>query len=195
MKPQKLGILSALVASACCLGPLLLVLLGLGSLGFGAVLGRFHWWFIGAAIALLVFAWRSYLKEARRCRTEACEMAQGKTTRTALILASVVVATFVGLNVYTYAAQRRGIPEPRASSISAALTSVVIQVEGMTCFTCELTVESSLKGLPGVQQVDAKVNEQAAHVWYDPKRVHFDAIISAINKTGFKATSPLGQEG
>ena len=195
MKPQKLGILSALVASVCCLGPLLLIFLGLGSLGFGAVLGRFHWWFIGAAIALLAFAWRSYAKEAHRCRTESCKMAQGKTTRTALILASVVVATFVGLNVYTYASQRGSTPEPGAASVSTALTSVVIPVKGMTCFTCELTVESSLKGLQGVEQVDAKVNDRAAYVSYDPTRIELDALISAINRTGFKATRPSDEGG
>ncbi len=195
MKPGKLGMLSALVASVCCLGPLLLVLLGLGSLGFGAVIGRYHWWFIGAAIVLLAYAWQSYLKEARRCRTESCKMAQGKTTRTVLILASLIVGTFVGLNVYTYASQHGSMREPGAASVSTALTSVVIPVEGMTCFTCELTVESSLKGLPGVQQVDAKVNEQAAHVHYDPSQIGLDALITAINKTGFKATQPSGQEG
>jgi len=72
-----------------------LVVLGLGSLGFGSLIGRYHWWFIGAAITLLAYAWRSYMKEARRCRAASCEMAQGKFTRTILVLASIVVATFV----------------------------------------------------------------------------------------------------
>lgn len=42
MTPDRLGILSALFASVCCLGPVLLVVLGLGSLGLGAFLGRYH---------------------------------------------------------------------------------------------------------------------------------------------------------
>ena len=79
--------------------------------------------------------------------------------------------------------------------MSTALTSVVIPVKGMTCFTCELTVESSLKGLPGVEQVDAKVNIQAAHVRYDPTRIELDALIAAINQTGFEASRPSAQGG
>lgn len=193
MKPGKVGMLSALVASVCCLGPLLLVLLGLGSLGFGAALGRYHWWFIGAAIALLIYAWRTYLNEARRCRTEACEMVQGKTTRTTLLLASILVVVFVSLNVYTYASQSGQAPEPPIASVKGGLTSVVIPVEGMTCFTCELTVELSLKDLPGVQQVDARVNERAAHVSYDPSQIGLEALITAINQTGFQAQ--LSKEG
>jgi len=193
MKADRLGILSALFASVCCLGPVLLVLLGLGSLGFGALIGRYHWWFIGAAIALLAVAWRSYLKEARRCKTASCEMARGKTTRTVLLLASVVVAVFVGLNLYTYASQTRHTSSLGTAPRPGQLASVVIPVEGMTCFTCELTVESSLKRLPGVQSAEAKVNEGMAYVEYEPARVSLDALIAAINKTGYKAKRPQGQ--
>ena len=194
MKAGPLGILSAVLASVCCLGPVLLVLLGLGSLGFGALIGRYHWWFIAAAIGLLVVAWRSYLQEAGRCRAASCEMVQGKTTRTALILASAVVAVFVGLNLYTYMSQPRSASAPSTTTPSRGLASVTIPVEGMTCFTCEMTVESSLKKLPGVQSADAKVNEAAAYVSYDPAKVSLDELIAAINKTGYKATRAPGQE-
>jgi len=193
MKAGPLGILSALLASVCCLGPVLLVLLGLGSLGFGAVLGRYHWWFILAAIGLLAFAWRSYRKEAERCQAASCEMVQGKTTRTALILASVVVAVFVGLNLYTYMSQHRSSSASSTTTPSRSLASVTIPVEGMTCFTCELTVASSLKRLPGVQSADAKVNEGIAYVRYDPTRISLDELIAAINKTGYHAKPPREQ--
>lgn len=193
MKSDRVGILSALFASVCCLGPVLLVLLGLGSLGFGAVLGRYHWWFIGAAIALLTYAWRSYLKEAHRCKAASCEMARGQTTRTVLTLASVVVAVFIGLNLATYASQSRPIAHHAARSIQGQLASVMIPIEGMTCFTCELTVESSVKGLPGVRSVDAKVRESAAYVQYDPARVKVEDLVAAINKTGYKARRPKDQ--
>jgi len=171
-------------------GPVLLVLLGLGSLGFGALIGRYHWWFIGTAISLLAVAWRSYVKEAGRCKTASCEMARGNTTRTALSLASAVVALFVGLNFATYASQRRTSPAPSATTPSGNLLSVAIPVEGMTCFTCELTVESSLKKLPGVHNADAKVNEGMAYVRYDSARISLDGLIAAINKTGYKAGRP-----
>ena len=103
MKTAQIGILSAVTASLCCVGPLLLAALGLGSLGFGAAIGRYHGWFLIGASVLLAIAWRSYLTKARRCRTARCEMAHGKATRVVLIAASVIVAFFVGLNIYAYA--------------------------------------------------------------------------------------------
>ena len=190
MKPGKLGILSVLTASMCCLGPALLALVGLGGLGVGAFLGRYHWWFIGAAITLLAFGWRNALREARRCRTEACATSQGRTTRLVLTVASAVIAVVVGLNVYTYAGQYRSALGRPGAPEHAALTAVVIPVKGMTCWSCELTVESSLKGLPGVHSVEANVNEQAAHVSYDPTQVGLEALMAAINRTGFRAEHP-----
>jgi len=184
-----MGVLSALVASVCCVGPLLLILLGLGSLGLGAFFGRYHWWFILAAIGLLAFAWRAYLKERGRCQAARCEMAQGKTAQWTLTLATLVVVLFVGLNLYTYMSQSWASPSRQAQG-TGKFASVVIPVEGMTCFTCELTVESSLKRLPGVQSADARVNDKAAYVSYDPIQVRPEDLVAAINKTGYRASAP-----
>jgi copper chaperone CopZ len=189
MKADKLGILSALFASVCCVTPLILVLLGLAGLGIGAILGRFHWWFLGAALVLLTVAWRRYFQEGRRCATERCEMVSGTPTRWTLLVASLVVAVFAGLNVYTFASQRQQTAFV-SKGLSATATEAVIPVEGMTCLTCELTVESSLKKLPGVEGVDARVAEQAAYVQYDPAQISLNDIIEAINKTGYRARSP-----
>ena len=189
MKADKLGILSALFASVCCVIPLLLVFLGLGSLGIGAVLGRFHWWFLGAAVVLLMVAWRRYVQERRCCATDRCEMASGTPTRWTLLVASLVVAAFAGLNVYTFASQRWQTASA-PGRLSATATEVVIPVEGMTCLSCELTIESSLKKLPGVESADARVTEQAAYVQYDPAQISVNDIVEAVNKTGYRASSP-----
>lgn len=189
MKAEKLGVLSALMASVCCVTPLLLVLLGLGSLGIGAVLGRFHWWFLLLAVGLLTYGWWMYVKERGRCRTAHCEMPRNKTTRTVLTTASVIVATFVGLNLYTYASQRTTANAP---STSTGLSNIVLPVEGMTCLTCELTIESTLQRLPGVASADASVVQRVVTVSYDPSRVTVEDLVVAINKTGYKTGRPQG---
>jgi mercuric ion transport protein len=94
MKTWTLGLLSALTASACCLGPGVLALLGLGSLGLGVTAGRYHRWFLGAALVLLAVAWQRFFREATRCRTTGCGMARGGLTGLALLIASLVVLFF-----------------------------------------------------------------------------------------------------
>lgn len=189
MKADRLGLLSALMASVCCVTPLVLVLLGLGSLGIGAVLGRFHWWFNLAAIGLLTYGWWGYGKEQGRCRRAHCEMPRSKRTRTVLGAASLVVAAFASLNLYTHASQRFTTPPPA----SHGPANIVLPVEGMTCLTCELTIESGLKRMSGVSQADARVAEQAVSVSYDPGRVSPEDLITAINKTGYKASRSKDQ--
>ena len=188
MKAQRLGILSGVVASVCCLGPPLLILLGLGSLGLGSFFGKSHWYFILAGTVLLGFAWRSYLKEKRRCTTEGCKMVKGGTTHFILLLATMIVALFFGLNLYTY-----------ARSQNVALVSktgegkITIPVEGMSCFTCELSVQSALGRLQGVKSSKASAREGNVAVVYEPGKVTVREMVQTINKTGYRASFPKEQ--
>lgn len=184
MRAKGLGVLSALTASICCLGPLLLIALGLGSLGLGASLGRYHWYFILAAGLLLGLGWHGYFKEKKSCESAHCQMQGKNMTRTVLTIATLVVLTFAGLNVYTYA---KGISK---ESLSNSDVQVSITVKGMTCFTCEITVQQAVKKLPGVTQIKASAKEGAALVSYDPEKTSLDQIIEAINKTGYEARKP-----
>jgi len=105
-------------------------------------------------------------------------------TRNILVLASAVVLVFAGLNLYTYA---------KSSPIGNAAKSgvqVAIPVQGMTCFTCELTVQSAVKKLPGIQEVKASAKDKIAWVSYDPQKTSLDQIIAAINHVGYKAEKP-----
>jgi len=187
MKASKLGILSATIASICCLGPLLLILLGLGSLGIGAAIGRYHWYFIIAALFLLTFAWRSYLKKKKSCDLKTCKMENKKITLFTLIMSTLIVAIFVALNIYTYVVQKDFADERTGTEL---IETAIIPVEGMTCFTCEIAVSSSLKKVKGVVSANASAKEGKAHVKYDPSKTSIRQLIEAINKTGYKANLP-----
>ena len=57
---QAVGKTSTVLASACCLGPLVLITLGISGAWIGnlAALEPYRPWFIGAALVAMVFAWR-----------------------------------------------------------------------------------------------------------------------------------------
>lgn len=96
MKTWVLGAVSAVTASACCLGPAVLALLGLGGLGIGAILGRFHQGFVWVGMVLLAGAWWRFVRQLIRCRTAGCRMAHGRLTGLVLLIASLVVLFFAG---------------------------------------------------------------------------------------------------
>ncbi len=63
------GTVAAILASACCAGPLLLVSLGLGGAWLSnlAALEPYRWLFVGAGAAALAFAWPKIFRPAAAC--------------------------------------------------------------------------------------------------------------------------------
>lgn len=187
LKSGKLGILSATLASACCGIPLLLIALGLGGLGFSAVLGKYHWYFMGGGIAVLLTAWGVFLREKRKLYALGSEIRGEKTTKGILTVATLVVFFFAGLNLYS---AYGGKEISNQGTQSPNLSSIVLPVEGMTCLSCETSVEGALKDLPGVTSAKASAKSQNVLIEYEPGRVTFDQMVEAINKTGYKAKLP-----
>src|SRR6058998_3847724 len=88
----------AALSSLCCLLPLAVIVLGLGSGAFMAVTMRYRWLLIPAGIIGVATGFVLYVRERRRCAALACRMAGSKVTLTLLVLASLVVATSIVLD-------------------------------------------------------------------------------------------------
>lgn len=81
------GGLAAILASACCLGPLVLITLGFGGAWIGnlTVLEPYRPIFIGAALVALFFAYRRIFRPASVCEPgDVCAIPQVKTTYKAI---------------------------------------------------------------------------------------------------------------
>lgn len=77
------GGLAALLASTCCLGPLVLVTLGFSGAWIGSLtaLEPYRPLFIGAALVALFFAWRRIFRPLPACEPgEVCAIPQVRTT-------------------------------------------------------------------------------------------------------------------
>jgi copper chaperone CopZ len=192
MRAGKLGVLSAAFASACCGLPLLLVAVGLGGLGFGSFLGRYHWYFTGIGVALLSAAWFVFLREKRHLYAAGIEMNNARFTSAMLGIATLAVAGFLALNVYSALGLGSKAQEVAhaASGELAQAAQVVLPVEGMTCFSCELSVEKALNALEGVAEAKASASEQKVLVRYEPGRVTFGQMVEAIGAAGYQASLP-----
>jgi len=86
------------LASLCCLLPLTVIVLGLGSGAFMATTMRYRWLLVPAGIIGIIAGFVLYLRERRRCDAMACRMAGSRTTLALLILASLVVTTTIVLD-------------------------------------------------------------------------------------------------
>ena len=90
--------LTALLASTCCLGPLLLVSLGVSGAWIGnlTMLEPYRPWFIGGALLALAFAWQRIFRRVQDCAPgEICALPRVRTTYKAIfwiVLVLVLVA-------------------------------------------------------------------------------------------------------
>ena len=187
MKAGKAGVVSALLASVCCIGPLLLVAIGLGS--GAAFIGRYHWFFLIGGLAVLTWSWAKYLREKTACDCEHTTMPGRRAGFFTLLIATVIVLGLAGLNISRYVfASAPGAGQMQ--TVADGLHRVVISVEGMTCATCEIVVRRALGQVPGVKVARVSVGAQTAEVDLDPKQTTPAALVSAINATGYQALTP-----
>ncbi|HKB23820.1 MAG TPA: hypothetical protein VKG64_02105 [Methylomirabilota bacterium] len=88
----------AALSSLCCLLPLAIIVLGLGSGAFMAVTMQYRWLLIPAGIVGILAGFGMYVRERRRCEALACRMAGSRFTLGLLIVASLVVTTSIVLD-------------------------------------------------------------------------------------------------
>ena len=88
----------ALLSSLCCLLPLAVIILGLGSGAFMATTMRYRSLLIPAGILGIAGGFALYARERRRCDALGCRMAGSRLTLTVLIVASAVVGTSIALD-------------------------------------------------------------------------------------------------
>src|SRR5262249_21392551 len=168
MKAKYAGILSAILGSICCVGPLLLVAFGLGT---GAVLiGRYHWIFIIAATAILVWAWAKYLHEKTVCDCEHKPMEGRQSGMVTLLIATLLVVVFAGLNLSRYVSASGAVAAQTETALSSGLHRIVVPVEGLSCATCEIPVRHALRKIDGVKSVQVNSASKTATVDYEPAK-------------------------
>jgi hypothetical protein len=82
----------------CCLLPLPVIVLGLGSGAFMVVTMHYRWLLIPSGIVGVGTGFVLYLRERQGCAALACRMAGGRITLGLLIIASLVVTTSIVLD-------------------------------------------------------------------------------------------------
>lgn len=188
LNAKNTALLTILTTSACCLPALVLLAFSVGSVTLGATLARYHWWFLGAGIGMLTLSYWLYFRERKACSRNECRMRNRALTLTSMALATAVVAAFAINSLAPLIAHAGDRPIAESSGDQRL---VIIPVEGMTCFSCELHVEKVLKDLSGVLDAEASTTARNVQVTYNPETVSVADLVQAINiQTGYRAGQP-----
>ncbi len=186
------SVLSAIVASLCCIGPLLAVVLGVSGLAAASAFAKWRPLFLLGTFALLGLAWYwTYRKSKQACAEGAACATKpvGKWNKIVLWVATVLVALVAAFPLYSGVVTRLLQPGERKADAagSSSLATLTVKVSGMHCAGCAAGIEAALQKLPGIHQAAVSFDTKQAVVEYDPQTLAKDAIIAAINQNGFQA--------
>jgi mercuric ion transport protein len=183
---------AAATASICCLGPLVLVALGVGGALAGSLvaLEPFRPVFILITAALLTFAFhRGYrTPEAVACAPDdACTLPRAtRINRIALwLLTPIILLLLILPYLVPHLLGTQPPPAAVGAGAGAGLEQVTLQIEGMTCPTCTISVQRALLRLDGVTAAYVTYDPPQAVVTYDPLAVSATELMKTTMDVGF----------
>lgn len=184
------SVLSAIVASACCWLPLLLVAFGASAAGASAAFERLRPFFLALApIFLGVGFYFAYFRKGACGPGGACAAPNRRlkrVNRAMLWVASVVVVAVALFPNYVGLLLRRG--QPASAAEAGPTQTVTLRIEGMTCDACAVHVESELAAVPGVRRATVVYSEGRAIVTVDVARPpDLASLVAAVEKAGYRA--------
>ena len=67
----------------------------------------------------------------------------------------------------------------------ASPQTVTLNVSGMTCAACPITVKKALEKVPGVSIVDVRFEKKQVVVTYDDSKTNTEALVKATTNAGY----------
>jgi copper chaperone CopZ len=205
------AVVAAFLASLCCIGPLLFILLGVSAFGAATYFEAARPFLMGGAVLLLAaaFYWIYFKRGEATCAPgEACATKPvSRAGRMGLWVATLAVLAFAALPYFAgplaakigskkpateqdeqeacCVAQRSGSTAAVPLTPADGMETTTFKVAGMTCVSCEATIKLALERTPGVRRAEVSYDRGEAVVEYDPHKTTPAALRDAINGTGY----------
>lgn len=174
------AVLTGGLASACCLGPLVLAAIGFSGAGFAARFESYRVPFLAATAVMLGYAfYLAYRREPTAdCADGSCRPVSSRGRAALWIIAAFAAVTAA----FPYWSGLLAQAVPVATQ--AAEQIVTLSVSGMDCAACTAGIRSALKKVPGVKEAAVDFGATEAVVITASGGVDHAALIRAVEKSG-----------
>jgi len=197
------GILSGVLASLCCVGPLVLVLFGLGSVSFALSLSQYRLYFLGIGFLFMIAVIVFHLKKKNKTCDLNCFSVEG-LKRDGRFIISVVLSMGISYILALYVLVPTISPiiygnvvSKTTGTQSASLTKnavntnndntntnsnlhkLVVKISGMTCAGCATGIQSILQSLDGISNARISYPEGIGEITYNPEVITKEEIINS----------------
>lgn len=184
------GLLAAVAASLCCITPVFSLLAGIGGIAASfSWMEPFRPYLIGLTLATLGFAWYQQLKPFKKEGLDcACDEKltfwQSKKFLAIISIFAIAMIVFPYYSgvFYTDVSHKKVLVVSEKNLVEAQL-----EIRGMTCASCEHSVNHALKSSEGVVQALSSYKTNEASVKFDQSKVTLDQLIQAVEtQTGYE---------
>lgn len=182
------AVVAAIAASACCIGPLVLAVLGIGAAGAFATLTTLRPYILGLTAALLGFGFYLTYRKRPTAEGDTCGCERPKVMRVGRVglwIASPLVIVLAAAPPIL-ASVSRGHSEPVANGVEQA----TIHVQGIDCEACAVPLRRALARVGGFRDLSLDVKAQQVTITYEPAPGRLDAYVAAIDALGYEAFLP-----
>jgi copper chaperone CopZ len=168
------GFLAAIGASVCCVGPLLLLGVGIGGAWIGTLTAFEPYWplFIGLTPLFLGLAFHKlYLLNLAQLHVS--------------LPPYLVVRAQAGGTQCLPTNAAGSPPEPALECFGRGRGRQVFVSHFMTCELCPITVKTALDKVPGVATTKIELGKKTATVKFDPDRATVETLVMAMTNAGY----------
>ncbi len=182
------AVVSAVLASMCCILPLAFGAIGLSTTVLAAFFEPLRPWFLALAALLLAVGFFFALRRpTERAKGEACYADSrwlSKLSKPALLLSTAAV---IGLALFP---SLSGLASGGSGDLAATTASevIVLKIDGMTCEACVPGIRAALLDEPGVIDVAVSYERKRAEVRVRSERPpEASVLLAAVEKSGYSA--------
>ncbi len=196
-------VLSAVVASACCWLPLLLIAVGVSGAAIGTGIEKYRPSLMALTFGFLVasfyFAYRPGVCATSGDGVTCCPPSGGKLkplqklNRAMLWVVTAVAAAFLFFPNYVGFV----VNDDKPSLMESGEANLVLSIEGMTCEACAVTLKQKLTNVPGVRAVDVNYDQKQALVGFSNGAAMPDtsALLLAVEEAGYQGQLEESEAG
>ncbi|PHR71079.1 MAG: heavy metal transporter [Arcobacter sp.] len=184
------GVFASVGASLCCITPVLALLAGTTGLA-----STFTWiepfrpYLITLTVLVLGYAWWRVLKtkkDAIKCACDSDELGKKSFYNTKSFLGLITVFATIMLSFPYWGSVFIQADEIKVQTVKTTnIVKNTIGIKGLTCPSCERTVETVAMQVDGVIKIKASTENKNAVVEFDKTKTSITHIMKAIGETGY----------
>ena len=173
------SVLTAFGASLCCTGPIILMALGVTSVGVFSFIEPLRPYLTIFALGILSFSFYTvYQKQPDCCETD---LQKQKTRKISLFIMTPVIIGFLLLPNL--------IPSEDISVITENQTDLVSEwtVSGMTCQGCANGLQNAMNNMEGIIKCQVDYETRIMKCQTNPKLMTDERLMDLVTKVGYQA--------